>query len=193
MAWHVEEAKKKKKISPEGFEVVFSKFHKWFGIIVPTEIRDISRAYEIRVDKEIPVIGFLVDPLGRIFYKATDIDFCYSFIEDGEIDNFFSSTESGGCSFCTLTTVKAAYCETYLMRRHTKEVPYDQIRAFLNWLVRFDNKLDRSQYPRSKMFRIGMTCDGENAHHLILDPSEPVLRKIEERVVIKETKRIRLI
>ena len=176
MVWHIGEAKQRKQLSSEGYDVVFSKNHNWFGIIVPEEMRDTSRKYATRVDVEIPVIGFLVDPLGRIFFKATDITYGYDYIENGELNDFFSYDPHGGSSFCTLTTLKAAFFE-YHHRINggyfQDDMTLEKARRLIRWLALFEDRLDRKLFPRHHMYRIGMTSDGKNSRIMVLDPSKP--------------------
>jgi hypothetical protein len=177
--WHKDEMVRKRSISPREYDVAWSKQLKWFGIIIPDEMRDICKEFFSMHHTEIPLIGFLVDPLGRIFFKATDIPNCYGYIENGEIDDFFSSDDDGGSSFCTLTTVKAALWESFWYKSSGREITEINAIRLVKWLMMFDRRLDRKLYPRHQMYRIGMTKDGKNAYRMVSDPSVPVLEKAE--------------
>lgn len=185
MSWIKEETIKKKSISPEGYDVVFNRYSKWFGVVIPKEMRDISRKYEARFDGEIPVIGFLVDPLGRIFFKSTDVNYAYEYIESGELNDFFSDDDDGGSSFCTLTTLKASFWEALgrLNSKHSEDgITEEKALRLIKWLVRFDHRLDRKLFKRHQMHRIGITKDGKNSGRMVLDPSVPTEERTRRKI-----------
>jgi hypothetical protein len=189
MTWALESIKKYPSKSPKGYNVVYHKVYKWFGIVVPEELWTPRQKSWMRTagEWETAVIGFLVDHLGRVFLKATDIGNCYGFVEDGRADDFYDYSYAGGDSFCTLTAVFASFAQDFFMPRGSNEFDSEQIehtKKLLRWLWEFDIVLDRKLFPRHQMWRVAMTKDGENAYHLVEDPMKPSL--LNERYRMKD-------
>ena len=176
MSWAAEGVRHLRKKSPEGYDVVKTKYVPWYGIVLPKEFQSFSPFFHTYAD-DIQVIGFLIDPLGRVFFKATDIPLCYGYIEEGRINDFFASTYCGSSSFCTITTVRAAFCEGFFARRTYDTISIRGAGTLLEWLFRFEILVDKDAFKRHQMFRVAMTKDGRNASHLVPDPSVPCERK----------------
>jgi hypothetical protein len=179
MTWCTEGVSHLRKNVPKGYDIVRSKYMKWYGVVIPKEMHSFSPMFENIVPQEIEVIGFTVNPCGQVFFKATDIMFCYGYIEDLSGHDFFSFSDTGGDSFCTLTTVKAAFLNAILYTPESfKEMISEQnAKKLLSWLWIFQCRLDVSAFRRHQMFRIGFTKEGINAWRMVPDKTEPVLHR----------------